>query len=90
MRLNQVLLHPTPVRVHQPETELGCRMALFGCPLIPSGCRGEVLWRPDADIIGEPEFVLGLWITAFGIPAQRVGAVLRIAQRPISSIPQRR
>ena len=79
MRLNQVLLHPTAVRVHQPETELGSSMALFGCPLIPSGCLCEVLWRPDADIVGEPEFVLGLWIAALGFHAQCIDTVLRIA-----------
>ena len=55
-----------------------CRVALFGCSFVPSGCLLEVLRSPDADIVGEPEPVLGLWIAAFGIPPQRVGGVLRV------------
>ena len=70
MSSNEVLGDTTAVRVHEAETELGSRVALFGCPFVPSGCLGEVLWRADANIVGETELVLGFWITAFSLPAQ--------------------
>ena len=79
MSPNEVLWNTAAVPVHEAETELGSRVALFGCPCVPNGCLGEVLWRAHASIVGKPELVLGLWITAFSIPAQGVGAVLLIA-----------
>jgi hypothetical protein len=54
-------------------------MALFGCPLIPSPSLIEVLRSPNTDTVGEPEFVLGLWIAAFGFHAQSIDTVLWIA-----------
>jgi hypothetical protein len=75
---NEVLWNTTAIPVHQPETELGSSVALFGSPFVPSGCLGEVLWCPDADVVSEAELVLGFSIAALGVPAQCVGAVLRL------------
>jgi hypothetical protein len=78
MSPNEVLWDTTAVRVHEAETELGSRVALFGCPFIPSGCLGEVLGRADPNIVGETELVLGVWLAPLCFDAQYVSAVLGI------------
>ena len=79
MSPNEVLRNATPVSVHQAKAELGSRVTPFCSPFVPSCSLAEVLRSPDADIVGEPEFVLGLWIASLGFHAQCIDTVLWIA-----------
>src|SRR5262245_42842832 len=81
MGLQQVVVDPAAIGIHETEVQLGHGIPLLSRLTVPQGCQSVILWHTLAAVVVEgAKHALGTTLSVFGCctePLRRLGVILR-------------